>query len=68
MKILLALITGLALGAVAARNSWAEELKAGDEAPAFSLVGTDDKTYTLEDYKDKQVVIVAWFPKAKTGG
>ena len=43
------------------------ELKAGDKAPAFSLPGTDGKTHTLADYKGKWVVL-AWFPKAFTGG
>jgi peroxiredoxin Q/BCP len=46
----------------------ADELKPGDKAPAFSLEGSDGKTYKLEDYKGKSAVIVAWFPKAFTGG
>ena len=44
------------------------ELKAGDPAPDFSLPGTDGKTYKLSDFKGKQAVVVAWFPKAFTGG
>ena len=43
------------------------KLKAGDTAPAFSLVGSDGKTHRLSDYKGKTVVL-AWFPKAFTGG
>jgi len=46
----------------------AAELKPGDEAPAFSLPGSDGKTYSLGDYKGKQVVVLAWFPKAFTSG
>jgi peroxiredoxin Q/BCP len=46
----------------------AAELKVGDPAPAFSLAGSDGKTYKLEDFKGKQTVVVAWFPKAFTGG
>ena len=46
----------------------AEELKVGDAAPDFELPGTDGKTYKLSDYKGKKAVVVAWFPKAKTGG
>ena len=42
-------------------------LKPGDVAPAFSLQGSDGKTHRLSDYKGKTVVI-AWFPKAFTGG
>ena len=46
----------------------AADLKVGDEAPAFQLKGSDGKTYTLADFKGKQAVVVAWFPKAFTGG
>jgi len=44
-----------------------KELKAGDQAPAFSLPGSDGKTHSLADLKGK-TVILAWFPKAFTGG
>ena len=43
------------------------ELKVGDLAPDFSLPGSDGKTHKLSDYKGKAVVL-AWFPKAFTGG
>jgi peroxiredoxin len=43
-------------------------LKAGDEAPAFSLPGSDGNTHSLEDYLGKKAVVLAWFPKAFTGG
>jgi len=58
-------VLGLAL---AGGSVSAAELKPGDEAPAFSLQGSDGKTYDLKDYKGKQVVVLAWFPKAFTGG
>ena len=45
----------------------ADELKVGDPAPDFSLPGTDGKTYSLSQLKGKTVVL-AWFPKAFTGG
>jgi peroxiredoxin Q/BCP len=41
---------------------------AGDVAPAFSLAGSDGKAYTLAEFKGKKAVVVAWFPKAFTGG
>ena len=40
----------------------------GDKAPAFSLEGSDGKTHALADHAGKEVVVVAWFPKAFTGG
>jgi len=47
--------------------AFADDLKVGDKAPDFKLVGTDGKTYSLSDLKGKTVVL-AWFPKAFTGG
>src|SRR5947207_1581470 len=46
----------------------AAELKVGDEAPPFSLKGSDGKTHSLKDYAGKQAVVLAWFPKAFTPG
>jgi peroxiredoxin Q/BCP len=40
----------------------------GDIAPAFTLSGSDGKTHRLADFKGKQAVVLAWFPKAFTGG
>ena len=42
-------------------------LKPGDPAPLFSLPGSDGRTYRLADLIGRTVVI-AWFPKAFTGG
>ena len=61
----LALLCCLALSAFAAQ---AGELKVGDPAPDFTLHGSDGRTYTLADYKGKQAVVIAWFPKAFTSG
>lgn len=46
----------------------AEALKVGDAAPNFELPGSDGKTYKLADFKGKKPVVLAWFPKAFTGG
>jgi thioredoxin-dependent peroxiredoxin len=43
-------------------------VKVGDMAPDFSLQGTDGKTHKLSDYRGKQAVVIAWFPKAFTQG
>ena len=50
-----------------AASAQTAELKVGDKAPDFSLTGTDGKTYTLSGLRGKTVVL-AWFPKAFTGG
>ena len=44
------------------------ELKVDDAAPDFELEGSDGKTYTLKQFKDRKAVVIAWFPKAFTGG
>ncbi len=44
------------------------ELAVGDMAPDFSLQASDGKTYALADFRGKEAVVVAWFPKAYTHG
>ena len=46
----------------------AEGVGVGDTAPAFELPGSDGKTYALSDFAGERAVVVAWFPKAFTGG
>jgi hypothetical protein len=41
---------------------------AGDPAPTFTLKGSDGKTHSLADHLGKRPVVLAWFPKAFTGG
>src|SRR5687768_10481427 len=48
--------------------SMAEPLKVGDDAPNFEMKGSDGKTYKLSDFKGKKPVVIAWYPKAFTGG
>jgi thioredoxin-dependent peroxiredoxin len=43
-------------------------VKVGDMAPDFTLQGTDGKTHKLSEYRGKQAVVLAWFPKAFTQG
>jgi peroxiredoxin Q/BCP len=63
-------ILGVALGLVLASGAGPDkvELKAGDKAPEFSLQGSDGKTYSLDQFKGKSAVVLAWFPKADTPG
>ena len=71
MRNVFGVIAALALAPalpVSAQDSKPAELKAGDPAPEFELPGSDGKSYKLSDYKDKQAVVVAWYPRAFTGG
>ena len=43
-------------------------LEIGDTAPDFKLQATDGKTYTLNQFHDKEAVVIAWYPKAFTSG
>jgi peroxiredoxin Q/BCP len=58
----------VAVGAGGVLPAAAAELNVGDKAPDFTLAGSDGKTYHLADFKGKKAVVLAWFPKAFTGG
>jgi len=60
-----ALAVGLGQGS---STVFADDLKVGDPAPEFSLPGSDGRTYSLADFKGRKAVVLAWFPKAFTGG
>ncbi|OFW05124.1 MAG: peroxiredoxin [Acidobacteria bacterium RIFCSPLOWO2_02_FULL_68_18] len=67
MRVLFTLsLVAILVSGVAAQGT--AELKVGDTAPDFTLQGTDGKTHTLSDYRGKQAVVVAWFPRAFTQG
>ena len=70
MKLLALLAAGAMLAAAADSASAADApmLKKGDAAPNFTLKGSDGKTYKLSQFRGKKAVVVAWFPKAFTGG
>lgn len=70
MKWMIGLGAALAAAALAVPGG-AQEGSApapGDKAPDFKLVGTDGKTYSLSQFKGKSAVVIAWYPKALTGG
>jgi len=65
------LISALVLGSLMAMTSSisAADLKVGEAAPDFTMVGTDGKTYTLSELtKSGKAVVLAWFPRADTPG
>ena len=69
MKFLALLAAGALLAvAVESASAAAPMLKKGDAAPDFILRGSDGKTYKLSQFKGKKAVVLAWFPKAFTGG
>jgi len=76
MKMMIAtmIVTGLSIAAVAMAQAQAQAPspaggpQVGDAAPAFSLPGSDGATHTLADFAGKKAVVLAWFPKAFTGG
>jgi peroxiredoxin Q/BCP len=43
-------------------------LKVGDKAPDFILKSTEGKDVKLSSFKGKQTVVLAFYPKAFTGG
>ena len=43
-------------------------LEVGDKAPDFSLQASDGETYTLSQFAGDKPVVIAFFPKAFTGG
>ena len=55
------------MAALFAHPVTAQGPQVGDKAPDFSLPGSDGKPWSLAQLKGKTVVL-AWFPKAFTGG
>jgi peroxiredoxin Q/BCP len=43
-------------------------LAVGEAAPDFALEGSDGKVHHLSDSLGTRAVVLAWFPKAFTGG
>jgi peroxiredoxin Q/BCP len=43
-------------------------VEVGDTAPDFVLQGSDGEIYELAQFIGSRPVVIAWFPKAFTGG
>ena len=68
MKSTLSLFS-LVIGAVIAMTgSAAAELQVGDAVPDFEMVGSDGNTYSNKTFQGKKAYVIAWYPKAFTGG
>ena len=68
---LLLIMTGAALvlpSIVGEEMKNTKQLAVGDPAPMFELPGSDGKIHGLADHQGKRPVVIAWFPKAFTGG
>ena len=65
----LAKVALMAVVALTALSSQlASALEEGDKAPDFALQASDGKTYTLSEFVGVRPVVIAFFPKAFTGG
>lgn len=63
-----AAVTGL-VGLLTGRHAVTRvALAPGDLAPDFALPGSDGQVYRLSDFRGRRRVVLAWFPKAFTGG
>ena len=62
-----AIATGIARTLLTRREA-SVQLVPGDRAPAFELKGSDGRLHRLADHVGRSAVVLAWFPKAFTGG
>jgi thioredoxin-dependent peroxiredoxin len=63
-----ALCIGVSAQQPAPQAAHPKPLAVGDVAPNFTLSSTAGGKVTLADYKGKNVVVLAFFPAAFTGG
>ena len=70
MKVISALLACSAFAVLTAQQITPPKthLKAGDEAPDFTLPDTDGKPVKLSEFRGKKAVVLAFFPAAFTGG
>ena len=68
LRTLVIAVAALLVATIGGTDARADEPKVGDKAPDFTLVGSDGKEYALSQLIGKRTVVLAWFPKAFTGG
>lgn len=61
------LLASMAFGTAALAQEVAV-LEVGDKAPDFSLPASDGETYSLAQFIGVKPIVIAFFPKAFTGG
>ena len=61
-------VSTLLTGMLAMAGNAHAEVAVGDEAPTWKMVGSDGKTYSSDEFKGKKAYVIAWYPKAFTGG
>ncbi len=58
----------LALAAAMAPSQTLSRIQVGDPAPSFALPASKGNSVSLAAFKGKKAVVLAFFPKAFTGG
>ena len=61
-------LVAMAAFALAGAPAAADGPSVGEPAPPFTLLGSDGNSYSLDDFVGKRGVVLAWFPRAFTGG
>lgn len=61
-------VAGLLFAQAASPAAASTRPAVGDAAPAFELPASNGQTVRLADFKGKKKVVLAFFPKAFTGG
>lgn len=68
VKLIRLVVSGVALAVMSSAQPANAAIGVGDAPPDVKLPGSDGKTYNLVDFKGKQAVVIAWYPRAFTGG